>query len=93
MCPWLNSIILLKSWCLLISSEVTFETSVGSEKEDAVFPRGAVFIYAYQAVTSESGSKVGLFSSFPQPPEFDPAGVLRLRQIVLEARQNLSNTS
>ena len=92
MCPWLNFIILLKSWCPLISSEATFETSVGSEKEDPVFQRGAVFIYAYQAVTSENESKVRLFSSFPQPPAFDPAGALRLRQIVLEARENLSNT-
>ena len=76
----------------MICSEVTFQTSVGSEKEDPVFQRGAVFIYAYQAVTSESESKVRLFSPFPQPPAFDPAGALRLRQIVLEARQNLSNT-
>ena len=76
----------------MISSEVTFQTSVGSETEDPVFQRGAVFIYAYQAVTSESESKVRLFSPFPQPPAFDPAGALRLRKIVLEARQNLSNT-
>ena len=49
----------------MISSEVTFQTSVGSEKEDQVFQRGALFIYAYQAVTSESESKVRLFSPFP----------------------------
>ena len=76
----------------MISSGVTFQTNVGSEKEDPVFQRGAVFIYAYQAVTSESEIKVRLFSQFPQPPAFDQAGALRLRQIVLEARQNLSNT-
>ena len=76
----------------MISSEVTFQTSVGSEKEDPVFQRGAVFIYAYQAVTSESHSKVSFFSPLPQPPSFDPAGALRLRQIILEARQNLSET-
>ena len=63
-------------------SEVTFQTSVGSEKEDPVFQRGAVFIYAYQAVTSESESKIRLLSPFPEPPAFDPAGALRLRQIV-----------
>ena len=76
----------------MISSEVTFQTSVGSEKEDPVFQRGAVFIHVYQAVTSESESKVSLFSPFPHPPAFDPAGALGMRQIVLEARQNLSNT-
>ena len=69
-----------------------FPKSVGSEKEDPVFQRGAVFIYAYQAVTCECESKGRLFSPFPQPPAFNPAGALRLRQIVLEARQNLSNT-
>ena len=92
MYPWLISIIFLKSWFFRISSEVTFQTSVGSEKEDPVFQRGPVFIYAYQAVTSESDSKVRLFSPLPQPPAFDPAGALRLHQIVLEARRNLSNT-
>ena len=76
----------------MISSEFTFQTSVGSEKEDPVFQRGAVFVYAYQAVTSESESKVRLFSPFPQAPAFDPAGVLRWRQIVLEGRQSFYNT-
>ena len=76
----------------MISSEVTFQTSVGSDKEDPVFQRGAVFVYAYQAVTFENESKYRLFSRFPEPPAFDPAGTLRLRHIVLEARQKLSNT-
>ena len=66
----------------MISSKVTFQTSVGSEEEDLVFQWGAVFIYAYQATTSENESKVRLFSPFPQPPAFDPVGVLGLRQIV-----------
>ena len=92
MCPWLISIIFLKFWLLLINSEVTFQTSVGSEKEAPVFQRCAVFFCAYQAVTSESESEVRLFSPFPQPPAFDPAGAFRLRQIVWEARQKLSNT-
>ena len=87
MCPWLFFIILLTSWFLLMSSEVTFQTSVGSEKEDPVFHRGGVFIYAYQAVTSESKSKVRFFYHFPNHHHWT-----RLRQIVLEARQNLSNT-
>ena len=89
MCPWLISITFLKSWFLMINSEVTFQTSVGSEKEDPVFQRGAVSSYAYQAVTSETDSKVRFLS---QPPALDPAGALRPRQIVLEARQNLPNT-
>ena len=76
----------------MISFEVTFQTSEVTENEDPVFQRGAVFIYAYQAVTSESESKYKLFSPFPQPPACDPVGAHRLRQIVVEARQNPSNT-
>ena len=76
----------------MISSEVTLQTSVGFESEDPVIQRGAVLIHANQAVTSESKRNVRLFSPFPQPPDFDPAGVLRLRQIDLEVHQNLSNT-
>ena len=56
------------------------------------FPTRRVLINAYQAVTSEDESKVRLFSPFPQSPAFHPAGALRRRQIVIEARQNLSNT-
>ena len=76
----------------MLSCGVLFETSVGSVKEDPVFQRGAVFIYAYQAVTSEKEIKVRFSSPFPQPPNFDPAGTFRLRQIDLEVRQKLSNT-
>ena len=77
----------------MIISSVTFQTSMGSEKEDPVSQRGVVFIDDYQAVTSESENKVRLFSPFPQPPAFDPAGAICLRRIVLKARQNISNTS
>ena len=51
-----------------------------------------MFIYAYRSVTSESPSKIRLFSPFPQLPAFDPAGAFHLRQIILEARQNLCKT-
>ena len=43
------------------------------------FQRGAVFIYAYQVVTSESDSKVRLLSPVSQQLQFDQAGALRLR--------------
>ena len=61
LCPWLISIIFLKSWFFMIYSKVTFQPSVGSETEDPVFQRGAVFIYAYQPVTSESNIKSRFF--------------------------------
>ena len=92
LCPWLISIIFLKSWFFMIYSKVTFQPSVGSETEDPVFQRGAVFIYAYQTVTSESNIKGRFFPLFHQPQAIYPAGALRLHQIVLDARQNLYNT-
>ena len=76
----------------MFSSEVTFEPSVGSEKKDPVFQRGAIFIYAYPDVTSENESKNILCSPIPQPPAFDLTGALRLRQIASEAHQNFSIT-
>ena len=66
----------------MISSEVIFQTSVDSQKEDPVSQRGLVFSYAYQAVTSSRESRVRLFSPFPQLPAVDLARALRLRQIV-----------
>ena len=36
-----------------------------------IIQNGAAFIYNYQAVTSESESKVRVFSPFPQPPPVD----------------------
>ena len=77
----------------MLSSEALFETGVGSVKEDPVFQRAAVFIYAYQAATCEKEFKVVFSSPFPQPPTCDPAKAFRLHQIGLEVRQKLSITS
>ena len=65
----------------MISSEVTFQTIMGSEEENPVSQRCSVFMYAYEAFTPESERKVKFFSPFPQQPAFDPAGALRLREV------------
>ena len=44
--------------------------------------KGAAFIYNYQAVTSESESKVRVFSPFPQPPPVDLTAVDSLIDLV-----------
>ena len=75
----------------MITSEVPCQAKVGSQKDEQVFKQGSIFFYGDQVVTSESESKVELFSPFPEPPVFDPDGALHSHQIVLEARQNLSN--
>ena len=41
----------------------------------SIIQQGAAFIYNYQAVTSESESKVRVFSPFPQPPPVDLTAV------------------
>ena len=47
-----------------------------------IIQKGAAFIYNYQAVTSESQSKVRAFSPFPQPPPVDLTAVDSLIDLV-----------
>ena len=43
-----------------------FTTHVGDDLAKSVFEKGAAFAFKYQAVTSESESKVRVFSPFPR---------------------------
>ena len=45
-----------------------FTTHVGDDFAKPVFKQGAAFVFKYQAVTSESESKVRIFSPFPRIP-------------------------
>ena len=45
-----------------------FTTHVGDDLAKPVFKKGAAFVFKYQAVTSESESKLRIFSPFPQIP-------------------------
>ena len=52
----------------LSCAQVQFSTHLNDNLEQPVFKKGAAFVFKYQAVTSESESKVRVFSTFPQMP-------------------------
>ena len=52
----------------LSCAQVQFSTHLNDNLEQPVFKKGAAFVFKYQAVTSESESKVRVFSPFPQMP-------------------------
>ena len=50
-------------------AEVEFSTHLNDESDTPIFKEGAAFVFKYQALTSESESKVFVFSPFPRLPE------------------------
>ena len=50
-------------------AEVQFSKHLNDESDTPIFKKGAAFVFIYQAVTSESESKVRVFSPFPKLPE------------------------
>ena len=56
-----------------------------------VIQKGTVFIYNYQAVTSESESKVRVFSPFPQPPPVELTAVDSLIDLVSNIHNKLTS--
>ena len=56
-----------------------------------IIQKGAAFIYNYQAVTSESESKVRIFSPFPQPPPVDLTAVDSLIDLVSNIHHKLTS--
>ena len=50
-------------------AEVQFSTHLNDESDTRNFKKGAAFVFKYQAVTSESESKVRVFSPIPRLPE------------------------
>ena len=52
-------------------ADVQFSTHLNNESDTPVFKKGAAFVFKYQAVTSESESKVRVFSPFPKIPEIN----------------------
>ena len=52
-------------------AEVQFSTHLNDESDTPIFKKGAAFVFKYQAVTSESESKVRVFSPFPRLPEIN----------------------
>ena len=58
-------------WIPFLHSQVQFTTHLNDDLEKPVFKKGAAFVFKYQAVTSESESKVRVFSPFPKLPEIN----------------------
>ena len=56
-----------------------------------IIQKGAAFIYNYQAVTSDSESKVRIFSPFPQPPLVDLTAVDSLIDLVSNIHYKLTS--
>ena len=52
-------------------AEVQFFTHLNDESDTPIFKKGAAFVFKYQAVISESESKVRVFSPFPRLPEIN----------------------
>ena len=52
-------------------AEVQFSTHLNDESDTPIFKKGAAFVFKYQVVTSESQSKVRVFSPFPRLPEIN----------------------
>ena len=52
-------------------AEVQFSTYLNDESDTPIFKKRAAFVVKYQAVTSESESKVRVFSRFPRLPEIN----------------------
>ena len=52
-------------------AEVQFSTHLNDKPDTPIFNKGAAFVFKYQAVTSESESKVRVFSLIPRLPEIN----------------------
>ena len=52
-------------------AEVQFSTHLNDESDTPTFKKAAAFVFKYQAVTSESESKLRVFSPFPRLPEIN----------------------
>ena len=52
-------------------AEFQFSTHLNDESDTPIFKKGAAFVFKYQAVTSESESKVRVFSPFPRLTEIN----------------------
>ena len=81
-------------FCFLLVSNVAVRQFVldGPPTDGTpIIQKGAAFIYNYQAVTSESESKVRAFPPFPQPPPVDLTAVDSLIDLVSNIHHKLTS--
>ena len=69
--PLISALLLLSQTCLTITH---YSTYLNDDLEAPVFKKGATFLCKYQAVTSESESKVRVVFPFPKIPEVNLTG-------------------
>ena len=70
--PLINDRLLLFQTCFAITH---YSTYLNEDPESPVFKKCAAFLFKYQAVTSDSESKVRVFSPFPKIPVVNLTGV------------------
>ena len=63
--------VLLLALTNFVFTDVQITTNLNDALDKPVFRKGAAFFFKYQAVTSESESKVRVFSPFPKIPEIN----------------------
>ena len=81
-------------FCFLLVSNVPVKQFVPDGPPTGgtpIFQKGTAFIYKYQADTSESESKVRVFSPFPQPPPVDLTAVDPLIDFVSNIHNKLTS--
>ena len=79
-------------YCILFVSSIPLGNLVADDPPTdgtPIIQKGAAFIYNYQAVTSESESKVRVFSPFPQPPEVDLSTAKSLIELLHDIKKYL----
>ena len=69
--PLIIALLLFFHTCSTITHNSTY---LNDDLEAPVFKKGAAFLFKYQAITSESESKVRVFSPFPKTPEVNLTG-------------------
>ena len=60
------------------STVIDYLTHLNDQAEVPVFKKGAAFLFRYQAVTSESESKIRVFYPFPKIPDVSLTGAEEL---------------
>ena len=73
----LESLPLIIGWLLLFQTCLTirhYSRYLNDDLEAPVFNKGPAFLFKYQAVTSDSESKLRVFSPFPKIPELNFTG-------------------
>ena len=88
--PLIIALLLLFQTCLTITH---YSTYLNDYLEAPVFKKGATFLFKYQAaVTSESESKVRVFSPFPKIPEVNLTGAEQMLTTAIARRIALGST-